>query len=417
MTLMVSLNALNKRVAALCGRSAAPTPGHNFLFFSTLSSFFQGLRQDQNTDYIASSYSKSLPFISSSCYVVKFSNLYSTACQCPEEERALAGDADKIRNAADVFRDWGCSESDISRIFERCSSLRKSNSAILQSKLELLHQLGIKSADLVKMIHIRPRFLNCRLNTFFDERLRYLESLFGSRDALTKAIVRNPTLLLYDIHNQVKPVIAIYESLGISKSDLIAMTLSRPTLIPRTKLDDEKINFIRRTGVSKDSKIYKHVVTIFAISRIQTIRGKIMHLEKYGLSEDDIFGLIGRSPLVLTLSIDKIQRNMTFVIGTMKLSATVVLQSPFLLFSNLETVLKPRFKIACKIEEMGLVPQVKGSALLRALRMSEKRFISVYITCHPENDALDLVTAYRNAKCIRRLAESSKKNLHIGFPF
>lgn len=360
-----------------------------------------------------------LPF--SLCpYILKSGLFHTTSCESIEslhEQIELAGVGDKTKDAADVFREWGCSESDISKIFERRPSLHKTDIQILRSKLEILSHLGIKSTDLVKIVHCRPRFLNCKINVWLNERLEYLEALFGSREVLVKAFVRNPSLLTYDFHNKIKPVIAIYESLGLSKKDLITVLLSRPTLIPRTNLDDEKIDYIRRTGVSKESKMYKHVVSLFAISRLETIREKVMNMEKYGLSEDEFLGLIGRSPLVLTLSIDKVQRNMTFVLGTMKLSAIVVLRNPFLLYFNLETVLKPRFQIACKIEDMGLVPQIKGPVLLRALRMSDKRFISAFITCHPQNVAEELITAYKNAKCVRRLAESSKKNYTKGFPF
>ncbi|KAG6409998.1 hypothetical protein SASPL_128042 [Salvia splendens] len=176
----------------------------------------------------------------------------------------------------------------------------------------------------------------------------------------------------------------MYESLGLSKNDLITVLLSRPTLIPRTNLNEEKIDYIRRTG---------------------------------GLSEDDYLGLIGCSPLVLTLSVDKVQRNMTYILGTMKLPASVVVHNPFLIFFNLERVLKPRFQIACKIEDMGLAPQIKGPLLLRAMRMSDKRFTKAFISCHPESVAKELLTAYKDAKCVKRLAESSKKNLHTGFPF
>ncbi|KAL0423263.1 UNVERIFIED_CONTAM: hypothetical protein Sradi_0861100 [Sesamum radiatum] len=208
---------------------------------------------------------------------------------------------------------------------------------ILQSKLEILSHLGIKSTDLVRM------------------------------EGPSQGYCANPSLLTYDFHNKVKPVIAIYESVGLSKGDLITVLLCRPTLVPRTTLDDEKIDYIRKTGVSKESKMYKHVVSLFAISRIETIRDK---------------------------------RHMTFILGTMRLSANVVLRNPFLLYFNLETVLKPRFQLACEIEDMGLVPH-KGPALLRALRMSDKQFISAFITCHPETVAEELITAFKNAKCVR----------------
>ncbi|CAH2075749.1 unnamed protein product [Thlaspi arvense] len=338
-------------------------------------------------------------------------------CETLNENSTIKFEDHHPKDSTDVLRRWGCSDCDISKIFQRRPGLRKADIANLQLKLDLLRGLGITSSDLVKIINCRPRFLSGSLNRHFDERLDYLQAFFGSREVLLKAIVRNPSLLTYDFHNKIKPVIATYSELGVSRQDLIQILLARPTLIPRTSLCNEKLDYINRTGVPKHSKLYKHVVAVIAISRIETIREKLANLEKFGFSEDEVLDLFGRTPLVLTLSIDKIQRNMTFVLGTMKLPARVVLDHPFLLFLNLEAALKPRILLAGKIEDMGLDPQIKGPALLRALRMKEKRFVNAFINCHPKNVADELMQFYRNAKCVKRLAESSKKNLHKGFPF
>ncbi|XP_019191692.1 PREDICTED: uncharacterized protein LOC109186219 [Ipomoea nil] len=205
--------------------------------------------------------------------------------------------------------------------------------------------------------------------------------------------------------------------MGVGKHDLISMLISRPTLIPRSSLGDVKLDFIRRTGVEKGSKLYKYVVTIFAISRVETVLEKVANFEKFGFTEDEIFGLFGRAPLLLTLSVEKVQRNMTFVLGTMKLNASVVLQYPFLIFSNLEGVIKPRFLLGGKIDDMGLEPRIKGPSLLRSLRMTEKRFFKVFVDCHPKDVADELTAFYKTTKHIRRLAESSKKNARKGFPY
>ncbi|CAA2981137.1 uncharacterized protein LOC111412463 [Olea europaea var. sylvestris] len=388
-------------------------------FHNQSSHFFNGFNRLHNANATTSQSFKLYP-LSSPTYLVNPSLFYNTAFPSVgilDEKIEILDDIDKPKDSADVLRKWGCSEDDISKIFMRRPSLHKMDIKILQGKLEILTDLGITSSDLVKIIHCRPRFLNCRINLWLNERLEYFRALFGSKEVLLKAIVRNPSLLTYDFHNKIKPVIAIYEKLGVSRRDLIPMLLSRPTLIPRTMLDSEKLDYISRTEVSKESRMYKHVVTLFAISRIETIREKVMNLEKYGFSEEEVFRLFGRSPLVLTLSVDKVQRNMTYVLGTMKLPANMVLPNPFLLFFNLEAILKPRFLLAGKIEDMGLVPQIKGPAMLRALRMSEKRFITAFITCHPEDVVNELITFYKNAKCVKRLAESSKKNLSKGFPF
>ncbi|KAJ0009977.1 hypothetical protein Pint_34515 [Pistacia integerrima] len=301
-------------------------------------------------------------------------------------------------NSVEVLKKWGCNDDDISKIFSRRPSLRNTDVIQLQSKLNLLSGLGIKSSDLFKIINCRPRFLSCRLNHCFDERLDYFTKFFGSKTVFCKAIVRNPSLLTYDFHNSIKPAIALYEQMGLSTKDLIPM------------LNDQKIDYINRSGISRTSKMYKYVVTLIAISRIETIQEKISNFQKFGFLEDEILSLFGRSPLVITLSIDKVQRNMTFVVATLK--------HPFLLYVNLEAVLKPRLVLAGKIQDMGLSPEMKGQAtILRALRMKEKRFLKVYVNCHPQEVAYELMEVFRNAKCAKRLAVDSKMIVRKGFPF
>ncbi|XP_074372772.1 uncharacterized protein LOC141713315 [Apium graveolens] len=276
---------------------------------------------------------------------------------------------------------------------------------------------GLDSADLIRIVNCRPRFLSSCIHQSFVERLGFLVELFGSREILRKAIVRNPSLLVYDLKTKTKPVIELYEKLGVVKKDLVPMLISYPTLIPRTVFNDEKMSYIRKTGVSKNSKMYKYVVCIIGISRVETIREKVANFEKFGLQDDEVLQFFGRSPLLITLSVEKVQRNMTFVLGTLKLSAKMTLNYPFLLYSNLETVLKPRVLLAEKIKDLGLEPQIKGPALLRALRMKDDRFARAFIFCHPEDVAQDLMECYTNAKRVKRLAESYKKSCLRGFPF
>lgn len=296
-------------------------------------------------------------------------------------------------------------------------SLHKANLDKLQSKLKILHGLGFSSSDLVKIISCRPRFLRCKINRYLDERVHYLENLFGSKQTLQKAILRNPSILTYDLKTMIIPTVELYKSMGISQEDLTLMVLSRPTILPRTKLNDEKLEYIRRTGTPKDSKMYKYVVTLMAISRLETIREKIANLEKFGFMEDEVFRLIGSSPLVLTLSVDKVQRNMTYVVGCMKQPAKVVLSHPFLIFNNLEKVMKPRMIVAAKIDDMGLFPRIEGSKVFTALRMTERRFVKAFINCHPLETAKELMDCYLDAKHVKRLAEESRKIVYKGFPF
>lgn len=323
------------------------------------------------------------------------------------------------KNAADILRKWGCSESDIKKIFFRQPSLCNANGSDLDSKLKFLNELGLGSSDLVKMVNCRPRFLCCRLNRYFDDaRIEELRCLFGSTELFLKAVVRNPSLLMYDFHKTVKPVISLYERMGISRDDLISMIMLRPTLISRTNMSEEKLEYIRRTKVSKGSKMYKYVVTIIGVSRFETIREKTANLERFGFTEDEVLEIFGRSPLLMTLSLDKVQRNMTFLLGTMKLPAKTICAYPFLLYSSLEDLLKPRVLVAKKIQDLGLCPQIEGPFLFRALRMTEQRFLKAFVLCHEDDTKYELLDYYRTAKRMKRLALSSRRNSFAnGFPF
>ncbi|OMO93002.1 Mitochodrial transcription termination factor-related protein [Corchorus capsularis] len=340
----------------------------------------------------------------------------STICPNQAETQREIG-IESPRNSSEVFKKWGCTENDLLNIFSRQPSLRKARVNLLLSKLELLSSLGITSSDLVKMINCSSRFFSYRINNCFHERLEFFRTLFGSGEVLRKTIVRNPSFLTYDLHNKIKPVIACYEEMGVSGNEFTAMLLWKPTMIPRTSFNEEKMEFIKKTGVSKGSKMYKYVVVLIGISRVETMQAKVANLEKkFGCSEDEVWSLIGRSPHILTVSVDKVEKNMTFIVDTMKLSPKLVLHNPFLLYCNWETTLKPRFLLAEKLKEMELQPQITRSNMMWALQMKESKFLTMFVICHPEDVVTELLEFYKNAKCVKQLAETSKKAV-IRFPF
>ncbi|XP_077222458.1 transcription termination factor MTERF8, chloroplastic-like [Tasmannia lanceolata] len=321
------------------------------------------------------------------------------------------------KNATEIFRKSGCSDADITKLFLRLPYLLKSNLTTLQSKLCILQNLGFQGSDLIKIITRGPRILASRLSHGLDHRLEFLKTLFGSNQMLLKAIARNPSLLTYDIENRIKPCIALYQEIGINIKDLRSLIISHPRIVSHSFLNNEKLDYIHRIGLSIESKMYKYVVSLIAISRLETIREKVANFEKFGFSAEEVLGLFARSPYVLTLSVGKVQRNMTFVIGTMKLPTRIVLDNPFLVYFNLETVLKPRFLLAGKIQAMGLVPQIMGPSMFTAMRMNEPRFLRVFISSHKEDVAKELMDFYENAKEAKRLAQDSKSVVHKGFHF
>ncbi|MQL85645.1 hypothetical protein Taro_018186 [Colocasia esculenta] len=348
-------------------------------------------------------------------HVLRHSLLRSAAAGAEEESAVPTARG----GAVGVLHAWGCSDEEVALIMARQPSIARMDPGSLQSKLQVLRRVGLDGPDLVRIVSCRPRFLAGKIGNGLDARIDFLSTLFQSKGELLRAVSRNPSLLSYDVDRTMRPCVALYEEVGVERRDLGKVLLSRPTVICRSVLDDEKRELIRRTGLPHNAATYKYAVSVLAISHLETIREKLANLEKFGFSADQVLGLFGRTPNLLTLSVEKVQRNMTYVVGTMKLPATTILEQPFLVFANLETVLKPRFLVGGKLQEMGLEPQVKGRLLIRALRMTEERFLKHFVDCHERKVAQRLRAYYLGVKGVKRLAEASKSAAahRRGFPF
>lgn len=331
-------------------------------------------------------------------------------------KKLTEGISEDPSDAAETFIKWGFTSKDLKLIFKRCPVLVNAQADCLNAKYAVLKDLGFTSSDLVRIINCRPCLVSSRFHRL-EERIVSLANFFGSRNILKALVVRNPSLLTYDLDVNVVPVFTQYEKLSDQKEELIQTLMARPTVIARTCFDDKKIEYVRKLKISSESKMYKYAVTIIGVSRLQTIREKFSNLEKFGFSEDEVLDLFGRSPLVLTLSIDKVQRNMTYLLATLNLPASAVLEYPFLLFANLDTVLRPRICLDAKLKELDLKPRISGLMLFTALRMKEKRFINAFITCHAEDISNTLMEHYMNTKGVRRVGSTSKRDQCPGFPF
>ncbi|KAI0504483.1 hypothetical protein KFK09_015435 [Dendrobium nobile] len=357
----------------------------------------------------------SFPFVSPQSPIFSFSSSAISSDPAADDTTSTADPA-----AAAALLQWGCTPAEVSTILRRCSSLPLPNIRSVHDKLEILNTLGARGPDLVKILIRRPLFLSRPLASDIDRRLEFLRTLFPSDPrALLRAVVCNPSLLTFDVDAILLRCADLYERIGIPRPVLGRLLFSRPTIIPCSSLDDDKLDLIRRIGLRPHAALYKYAVSIIAISRFDTIRSKIANFERFGLSEDEVLSdLFARYPSALTLSVDKIQRNMTYVLGIMKLPVRAVIEEPKLLSVNLDRCLKPRFLIWRRLQEVGLKPRGKELTVVSAMRMREQQFLKAFIKCHENEDAKSLMELYNSAMVSRRLAESSKKKImRKAFPY
>ena len=119
---------------------------------------------------------------------------------------------------------------------------------------------------------------------------------------------------------------------------------------------------------------------------------KLKYLASFGLLEDETKELVRRHPLILNASMDKIQKNMDFLMQTVGLPAKFLLSHPRLVYNySLERRIKPRHKVLSAISAMQ--PSERPLSLFTAVQLNERKFLESYVQSSPH--ATKLLEIYR----------------------
>ena len=98
------------------------------------------------------------------------------------------------------------------------------------------------------------------------------------------------------------------------------------------------------------------------------------HLTSFGLLEDEIKELVRRHPVILNTSMDKVQKNMEFLMHTAGLPAKFLLSYPKAVSRfSLERRIMPRHKVLSALSAMQ--PSKRP--------ISEGKFLEKYVQCSP----------------------------------
>eukprot|EP01018_Ginkgo_biloba_P006707 Gb_15878 [translate_table: standard] len=292
-----------------------------------------------------------------------------------------------IENFVDFCKKCGCSEADIGTIILRNPVLlRAKTMKLLEQKVQLLKDFGLVGENLVKVLTFRPRILSTSLERVLFPRIGFLQKVFQTKDLLVRALVRAPSLLLYDLEKKLKPSVESLESFGLKDKELAALLLTRPSLLVRSSLTPDKISYIHKLGIAKESKMYKHALAVVAASKMETLDEKFQNLVDLGLSSNEVSAIFRVSPYIFILSKEKVRRHMEFIVNSMGLPANAVVKAPYLLSLNLESRIKPRFLVFEKLQSMGLEKKLKSYRGF--LSMPEKKFLERFVNVHRESSVL-----------------------------
>uniref|UniRef100_A0A1D1Z0A8 Magnesium transport protein CorA n=1 Tax=Anthurium amnicola TaxID=1678845 RepID=A0A1D1Z0A8_9ARAE len=218
-----------------------------------------------------------------------------------------------------------------------------------------------------------------------NERLRveFLGALFGSKDRLLRASIKNRHLMLSSIDEKIKPNVSLLRDCLTSEHRVMRFVSRRPRLIT-SNVDKmrEVIQRVESLGISKGSGMFeKALCAISDISRA-TFDSKFMLLKSFGWAEAEFLTAFRKNPTFLGSSEMKIRSIMEFLLKEVGCQSSYVANHPILLTYSLEGRLKPRQYV---LRMLKLNDVIGGKDdFLNAVSMTEKAFLKRYVLRNTE---------------------------------
>lgn len=183
-------------------------------------------------------------------------------------------------------------------------------------KVRLLVDSGIPVDKIVHVLN-KVNLSKAICHRSIDEIERIIDFLtpFGG----IHLIVKHPVILNCDLHNQLIPRIRVLTELSGGDEDSIGKVLNRFPIILNYSVEhlEEHIKFLRCFADLDDQQIFKIVLVfpaIFTSSRERKLRPRIQFLKECGLDADEIFKLLTKAALFLSISF---RSNLAYKLGVL----------------------------------------------------------------------------------------------------
>ncbi|XP_057870493.1 transcription termination factor MTERF15, mitochondrial [Cryptomeria japonica] len=249
----------------------------------------------------------------------------------------------------------------------------------------LMKECGFSSSQLTAIINKEPSVFRRKTTERAQEAVHLLRDSGFTPDQVRNTIRRNPSVLTRKADEQLKPKIVFFRKLGFAEHEVGYIISHQPRVLglSLSKSLSPKISLLLNLFGSK-TILYNALRRApgIIVYDIVILTAKLKFMETTGLSKKEVTELLLKDPRFLCSSIDKLQKNMDFLINTARFAPGIVVKYPPFLNFSVENRLKPRYKVFEYLKS--LLPSKCPISLVTVLCMSEDNFIERFLEEMPE---------------------------------
>lgn len=282
-----------------------------------------------------------------------------------------------------VIDKCGLTPEEIAKAFRHRNKLhRVKSSQNIEKIMELLTGCGLTSpAQIRRVVLYNPSVLFLRAENI-QSKLNLLRTFMKDED-FSKLVSTN-TRIFNLSEQKLRSSISLLQKLGFegeSLSDILARVPYLLTVSEEKFM--ESFKQVEDLGFKKGSKMFRIALGAY-FGPVEKIDRKRKCLSSLGFSEQQILYLTSQRPMTLTLSEEKLKRNVDFLVKTVGLQLADIVKHPDLFGNSLERRIIPRYIVLEAMKSKQVQVPKRGMHFPKIISLTEKRFLEEYVNSNAE---------------------------------
>lgn len=259
----------------------------------------------------------------------------------------------------------------------------------LAAKFDLLVGLGFSDSEVAKLLRMSNLLSSISLGGL-KQRIEFLKSVVAGDGDVVRMIKGSIWTISGSgvIERRIGDNIAIMKEWGLADAKIKSLLVSHTRFF---QLKPQSIVAAAERaqsefGVARDAKMLFYLVFVLAVQPESTRQAKFRVLETFGWERSDVHALFRTRPLCFTLSADKLEKTLEFLMNRVGFSPSDIVNRGSMLGMSLEGRLSPRYDLINALKSKCLVRETFGfySAAYLSEKDFQKKFVDKFVDVVPD---------------------------------
>ncbi|KAK4255968.1 hypothetical protein QN277_008891 [Acacia crassicarpa] len=287
---------------------------------------------------------------------------------------------DKPDVVINFLKTQGFSQSQILRFIRHDPEfLRYDPDKTFLPKIEFLQSQGVSSSLIPRLVCSCPNIMGRSLSNQLIPSFHFFRELFQSDERLIKALTYCSSILLC-INTHVLPNMKLLREEGVPESNIMKLLQFFPRTLTRKPVQFMGVvEEVKEIGLDP-LKFHFLMAVRVCVSISKSTRAKKAYVyKKWGWSDNDIVAAFRKYPFCMTVSEDKIDAIMEFLVHKLGYESSIINRCPSVFALSLQRRILPRGAVIRVLLSKGLM---KGKTSLSIFKYSEVYFLRKFLVYH-----------------------------------